>query len=50
MDKDTEIWLFTDEIKLRDMWQLDEYDHARNKQNRDGGYTEFEPCEDGVVD
>ena len=48
MDKDMEIWLFIDEPKPRDVWQLDECNHARNEENRDGGYTELKPCGDGA--
>ena len=48
MDKDTEIWLFIDEPEPPDVWQMDESDHAHNIENRNGGYTDFEPCGDGA--
>ena len=48
MDKDMEIRLFIDEPKPRYVWKMDEWDHARNEENRDSGYTEFEPWGDGA--
>ena len=48
MDKDMKIRWFIDEPEPRDVWQLDEWDNAWKKENRDGGYMEFEPCGDGA--
>ena len=42
------IRLFIEESEPRDVWQLDEWDHAHNEENRDGRYPEFEPCGDGA--